>query len=47
MLVNSFNKVYLKKKLNPEMLNQIKDFDHEKLVPNQEKLLAELIPSEE
>jgi len=44
LLVTSLNKVYLRKKLSPEILRQIKDFNHQNLTPEQEKLLAELIP---
>jgi|SRR6185312_11507530 len=47
ILVSSLGKLYLKKKIDLEILNQIKEFDHEKLTPEQEILLEELIPSKQ
>src|SRR5437764_11639330 len=44
MLVSSLGKLYLKKKIDLEIINQIKKFDHKKLTPEQEILLEELIP---
>jgi len=43
ILTNSVGQVYLKRKLNPELLNQIKDFDHKHLTSEQETLLKRLI----
>jgi len=47
MLVIFSTKLFLKKKLPLEILKQIKEFNHLNLTPQQEKLLAELIPGEE
>src|SRR6185312_16563586 len=44
-LFSSLSKVYFRKKLNLEILNQIKDFDYKNLIIPKE-LLEKLLPSE-
>jgi len=44
--IKSFSQIYLKKKLNSELLSQIKDFNHKVLTSNQETLLEKLITGE-
>src|SRR6185437_10699612 len=46
ILIDPLKQIYLNKKLNPEILNQIKDWNHKQLTPEQETLLSNLIVSE-
>ncbi|PWU07019.1 MAG: hypothetical protein C5B43_00945 [Verrucomicrobia bacterium] len=43
VLIDPFGKTYLRKKLTNEVIDEIKNFNHEKLTPKEESLVIRLM----